>query len=63
MTKTYLAGFQTLDRETSGAELDWQGAPPAWPNGVLLRTGPAKFEAGAAAYRHWFDGLDAGHRG
>jgi hypothetical protein len=38
MTKTYLAGFQTLDRETSGAELDWQGAPPAWPNGVLLRT-------------------------
>ena len=62
MTNTYLAGFQTLDRETSGAELDWQGTPPVWLNGVLLRTGPAKFEARAAAYRHWFDGLAMLHR-
>jgi hypothetical protein len=47
MTNTYLAGFQTLDRETSSAELDWQGTTAVWLNGVLLRTGPAKFEARA----------------
>jgi beta,beta-carotene 9',10'-dioxygenase len=57
MTNTYLAGFQTLDREPSGAELNWQGTPPVWLNGVLLSTGAVKFEARAAAYRHWFDGL------
>ena len=55
-----MAGFQTLDRETSGAELDWQGTPPVC--GVLLRTRPAKFGARAAAYRHWFDGLAMLHR-
>jgi carotenoid cleavage dioxygenase-like enzyme len=58
----YLAGFKTLDTETPGVELAWQGTPPPWLNGVLLRTGPAKFEAGATAYRHWFDGLAMLHR-
>jgi beta,beta-carotene 9',10'-dioxygenase len=58
MTGTgFSAGFKTLDAETQGTDLVWQGSPPAWLKGVLLRTGPAKFEVGAAAYRHWFDGL------
>jgi beta,beta-carotene 9',10'-dioxygenase len=62
MTNKNLAGFQTLGTETREAELNWQGTPPAWLNGVLLRTGPAKFEVGATAYRHWFDGLAMLHR-
>jgi beta,beta-carotene 9',10'-dioxygenase len=63
MTSTgFSAGFKTLDAETQGAELAWQGTPPPWLNGILLRTGPAKFEVGAAAYKHWFDGLAMLHR-
>jgi beta,beta-carotene 9',10'-dioxygenase len=63
MTSTgYLAGFRTLDTETSGVELEWQGAPPAWLNGALLRTGPAKFKIGGSTYKHWFDGLAMLHR-
>jgi carotenoid cleavage dioxygenase-like enzyme len=63
MTSTrYLAGFKTLDTELTGVELAWQGTPPPWLSGVLLRNGPAKFEAGAGAYRHWFDGLAMLHR-
>ncbi len=58
----FLAGFKTAEAETSGAELDWRGEPPAWLNGVLLRTGPAKFEVGQTPYRHWFDGLAMLHR-
>ncbi|HUB63847.1 MAG TPA: carotenoid oxygenase family protein [Methylocella sp.] len=63
MTSTaYLTGFKTLDAETPGMDLAWQGSPPPWLNGVLLRNGPGKFEAGATAYRHWFDGLAMLHR-
>jgi beta,beta-carotene 9',10'-dioxygenase len=63
MTSTgYLAGFRTLDTETPGVELEWRGTPPAWLNGALLRTGPAKFEIGGATYKHWFDGLAMLHR-
>ena len=47
---------------TRNTELEWQGTPPAWLSGVLLRTGPAKFEVGNTAYRHWFDGLAMLHR-
>lgn len=53
----FLAGFQSLDAETQGVDLMWQGTPPPWLNGSLLRTGPAKFEVGQTPYRHWFDGL------
>jgi beta,beta-carotene 9',10'-dioxygenase len=35
---------------------------PSWLQGVLLRTGPAKFEVGDEAYNHWFDGLAMLHR-
>jgi beta,beta-carotene 9',10'-dioxygenase len=63
MTGTgFSAGFKTLDAETQGTDLAWQGTPPPWLNGVLLRTGPAKFEVGADAYKHWFDGLAMLHR-
>ena len=63
MTSTgFLTGFKTLDTEEPGVELAWQGTPPPWLNGVLLRNGPGKFEAGATAYRHWFDGLAMLHR-
>jgi beta,beta-carotene 9',10'-dioxygenase len=43
-------------------DLAWQNTPPPWLKGVLPRIGPAKFEAGATAYRHWFDGLAMLHR-
>jgi carotenoid cleavage dioxygenase-like enzyme len=39
-----------------------EGALPGWLAGALLRTGPAKFEAGARGYSHWFDGLAMLHR-
>jgi beta,beta-carotene 9',10'-dioxygenase len=58
----FSAGLKTLDAETQGAELAWQGTPPPWLNGSLLRTGPAKFEVGSDAYKHWFDGLAMLHR-
>ena len=58
----FSAGFKTLKSENQGTDLVWQGCPPPWLKGVLLRTGPAKFEVGAAAYRHWFDGLAMLHR-
>ena len=58
----FLAGFKTLKAESQSVDLAWQGTPPSWLNGVLLRTGPAKFEVGAAAYHHWFDGLAMLHR-
>ncbi|TXT58528.1 MAG: Dioxygenase [Promethearchaeota archaeon] len=50
-------GFKTLNEETNNLELQIQGELPSWLNGVLLRTGPAKFEIGSQSYNHWFDGL------
>jgi carotenoid cleavage dioxygenase-like enzyme len=58
----FKAGFESLLSESSGVKLAWQGAPPAWLAGDLLRTGPAMFEVGAKHYRHWFDGLAMLHR-
>jgi carotenoid cleavage dioxygenase-like enzyme len=55
-------GFQTLDRELPPVRLPVEGVFPAWLTGALLRTGPAKFEAGARGYSHWFDGLAMLHR-
>jgi beta,beta-carotene 9',10'-dioxygenase len=55
-------GFQTLDRELEPTELTVEGTLPPWLAGALLRTGPAKFEAGGQGYRHWFDGLAMLHR-
>jgi beta,beta-carotene 9',10'-dioxygenase len=55
-------GFQTLDTELEPTALKVEGTLPAWLAGALLRTGPAKFEAGTQSYRHWFDGLAMLHR-
>jgi beta,beta-carotene 9',10'-dioxygenase len=55
-------GFSTLEREVTVDELALTGALPSWLRGSLLRTGPAKFEAGAQRMRHWFDGLAMLHR-
>jgi beta,beta-carotene 9',10'-dioxygenase len=55
-------GFSTLEQEVTVDELALTGALPSWLRGSLLRTGPAKFEAGAQRMRHWFDGLAMLHR-
>jgi beta,beta-carotene 9',10'-dioxygenase len=55
-------GFTTLEEETVIDELPVTGELPAWLCGSLLRTGPAKFEVGEQAMRHWFDGLAMLHR-
>jgi beta,beta-carotene 9',10'-dioxygenase len=57
MTKpAYLKGFETLEKEFSVDQLSVTGKIPEWVNGELLRTGPAKFEAGKKSLNHWFDG-------
>lgn len=53
----YYAGLETLDQELTGVNLNLEGTLPAWLTGMLLRTGPAKFEVGQQSYNHWFDGL------
>jgi beta,beta-carotene 9',10'-dioxygenase len=58
----YLAGFATLDSEIELDSLPVEGEIPAWLSGTLLRNGPAKFEAGERALRHWFDGQAMLHR-
>jgi len=58
----YGHGFQTLEQELSVDRLPLQGELPAWLSGSLLRTGPAKFEVGETAMRHWFDGMAMLHR-
>jgi beta,beta-carotene 9',10'-dioxygenase len=55
-------GFQTLDEEVSGVRLAVDGEFPEWLEGALLRTGPARFEAGTRGFNHWFDGLAMLHR-
>jgi beta,beta-carotene 9',10'-dioxygenase len=55
-------GFQTLERETTIDDLELTGELPTWLAGSLLRTGPARFEAGDRQMRHWFDGLAMLHR-
>jgi beta,beta-carotene 9',10'-dioxygenase len=58
----YEKGFETLEREVVIDQLPVSGALPAWLGGSLLRTGPAKFEAGERSLNHWFDGLAMLHR-
>jgi beta,beta-carotene 9',10'-dioxygenase len=55
-------GFKTLEDEHSLDAVPVEGELPEWLTGSLLRTGPAKFEAGERGYRHWFDGLAMLHR-
>jgi carotenoid cleavage dioxygenase-like enzyme len=58
----YRLGFTSLDREIDAAALPLEGTLPPWLAGSLLRNGPARFEAGAQRYRHWFDGQAMVHR-
>jgi beta,beta-carotene 9',10'-dioxygenase len=58
----YAQGFVTLDDETSIDSLPVEGELPPWLAGSLVRTGPAKFEAGERSVNHWFDGLAMLHR-
>ena len=63
LTFPYGVGFRSLESETRApAPLRIEGALPAWLQGMLLRTGPAKFEVGDRTYNHWFDGLAMLHR-
>jgi len=55
-------GFTTLEQESVIDELPISGELPPWLQGSLLRTGPARFEAGPGRLRHWFDGLAMLHR-
>jgi beta,beta-carotene 9',10'-dioxygenase len=62
-TFPYGAGFRSLTAETpTPVALTVTGTLPSWLKGALLRTGPSKFEVGARAYNHWFDGLAMLHR-
>ncbi|RII07911.1 Apocarotenoid-15,15'-oxygenase [Streptomyces sp. YIM 130001] len=58
----FAAGLRSLDAETAELELPVTGALPDWLAGSLLRNGPARFEAGARTFRHWFDGQAMLHR-
>jgi carotenoid cleavage dioxygenase-like enzyme len=59
---SYASGFADLDDEVGPLRLPLQGEFPAWLNGALLRTGPAKFDVGSTTVNHWFDGLAMLHR-
>lgn len=58
----YRTGFATLDVETEIDSLPIEGEIPGWLSGMLLRNGPAKFEAGERTVNHWFDGMAMLHR-
>src|SRR5205085_10984948 len=57
-TKGYEVGFKSVERELpEPVELAVEGHIPSWLTGSVVRSGPAKFEAGGRSVRHWFDGL------
>jgi carotenoid cleavage dioxygenase-like enzyme len=61
-TATAAQGFTSLDHETHVDSLPVTGELPRWLQGSLLRTGPAKWEAGQRSMNHWFDGFAMLHR-
>jgi beta,beta-carotene 9',10'-dioxygenase len=58
----YAKGFESLEEELVLDSVPVTGELPEWLSGSLLRTGPAKFEAGERSFKHWFDGLAMLHR-
>ena len=60
----YVKGFESLghEHEVRIERLPLRGAIPDWLSGSLVRTGPARFEAGGRSYNHWFDGQAMLHR-
>jgi len=61
-TADLTGGFESLDHETHVDSLPLEGKLPDWLQGSLVRTGPAKWEAGEQTMRHWFDGFAMLHR-
>ena len=55
-------GFESLESEVEVDSLALSGELPAWLEGSLIRTGPAKWEVGERTMNHWFDGLAMLHR-
>jgi beta,beta-carotene 9',10'-dioxygenase len=55
-------GFDSLEDETHVQGLPVAGELPAWLEGSLIRTGPAKWDVGSRTMNHWFDGLAMLHR-
>jgi carotenoid cleavage dioxygenase-like enzyme len=58
----WAAGLESIASEVPERHLPIDGALPSWLEGTLIRNGPARFELGADACRHWFDGLAMLHR-
>lgn len=54
--------FDSLDREVADVPLRVRGRLPAWLGGSLVRNGPARFDMGRQAVRHWLDGHAMLHR-
>jgi beta,beta-carotene 9',10'-dioxygenase len=61
-TADLTGGFESLERETRVDRLPVEGRIPEWLAGSLIRTGPAKWEAGKQTMCHWFDGFAMLHR-
>ncbi len=61
-TVAFAAGLTTLETESSDVPLPVAGELPRWLTGDLVRNGPARFDAGDHAFRHWFDGQAMLHR-
>ena len=59
---SHAGGFRSLEHEIRVEELPLEGKLPDWLQGSLIRTGPAKWEVGEQAMRHWFDGFAMLHR-
>jgi carotenoid cleavage dioxygenase-like enzyme len=59
---SFVGGFRSLKEEVRVEELPLEGKLPDWLHGSLIRTGPAQWEMGEQAMRHWFDGFAMLHR-
>ena len=55
-------GFTSLEQETRIDGIPVEGTIPAWLEGSLLRSAPAKWDLEHRSMRHWFDGLAMLHR-
>ena len=63
-TATFTKGLESIgeEHEVRVDSLPLEGTLPAWLQGSLIRTGPARWEAGEKTMNHWFDGFAALHR-
>jgi beta,beta-carotene 9',10'-dioxygenase len=58
----YVVGLQTAVDHPDPVALAVTGSIPDWVSGALLRTTPARFEAGKTPLTQWFDGHAMLHR-